>query len=152
MKKDIDCLECDAMLTTSMRCGSASLCMGVSTISFRLLAEEGRTIEPKHELHALPCIDTSVHQKLTQQWINTAEELLSVASNPQGLKGLLCLLSLTEADFDVLLTHVKEVVGENESARIMSAAQPGGSLGARLTEEQKERLGVDLDETGSIES
>ncbi len=107
-------------------------------------------MEQRHELRTVAGLDGEVVETLAGQWINTAEELLSTAASPDGRSGLSRLLGLDEAGLDALLGTVKEAVGEEVSRRILGGARPGGPLGSRLTEEQKERLGVESDE-GELE-
>ena len=109
-------------------------------------------MEQGHELRTVEGLDDKFVQKLAGQWINTAEELLSAAATPEGRGGLLRLLDLDKAGFDAVLDAVKGVMGEEESRDILEGARPGGPLGSRLTEEQKERLGVESDEAELEES
>ena len=105
-------------------------------------------MELNHELNTFPLLDTGMIEKLAGQWINTAEEFLAKVAIPEGRKGLMEFLDLDDAGFDALLDTIKEAVGEAASRSILEGARPGGSLGARLTEEQKKRLGV---ESGEVE-
>jgi len=104
-------------------------------------------MDQSHELRAVAGLSPDVVRKLAGQWINSAEEFLSAAASPEGRTGLQRLLGFSEADFDELAARIREIAGPDESRRIEEGVRPGGPLGSLLTEEQKERLGVDSGDT-----
>ena len=96
-----------------------------------------------HALTAIQGVPDAAVRKLQSNWLETAEEVLAVASSTDGAEGLKKLLVMDDEAFDGFLAVLREGVGQVQ-ARAISArgVQAGGSLGAKLTEEQKQRFGI----------
>jgi hypothetical protein len=93
-------------------------------------------------LSDIPSIPPETLRRLRSVWLQTAEEVLAAAATPEGVAGLQTLLNLDAPRLDGLLQDLGRVVGAEAAKAIRQRVTAGGSLGALLTEEQKQRLGM----------
>ena len=89
--------------------------------------------------------------QLKARWITTAEQLLSVAAAPNGVSGIAELLDIAKEEVEGLLDEVRKTIGTVAARSIQTAAQPGGSLGVVLTDEQRRDLGMSTSVEGDTD-
>jgi hypothetical protein len=79
---------------------------------------------------------------LRGHWLTTAEEVLAVAASPAGREGLRQMLASDERALASFLGELEAVVGAEMAQRLRKPASPHAK-GAWLTEEQKDRFGLE---------
>lgn len=94
---------------------------------------------PSHPLQQLQGLRPEAISSLRSRWIETVEQLLSVAATETGRQGLRELLQLDDGELNALLSRASALVGP-ESIERLSQAKAGGPLGVPITDEQKEEL------------
>lgn len=89
-----------------------------------------------HRLEALSGFPESFVTFLKPQWIETAEEFLSVCSTPEGQESIQQLLQIDQKRFEELQKLLTNTVGE-ESAKQLTTPVPPKRMGFRLETEGK---------------
>jgi len=80
-------------------------------------------------------------QLLKTHWIDTLEGLVSAAVTDSGQAGLARLLDVPQERMAELLERARDMLGPDK-VKQLTTGKSGGSTGALLTDEQKERFGM----------
>lgn len=95
-----------------------------------------------HLLREISGIPPKYVDLLKKHWIETAEEVVALSGLPSGTSILKTLLEIDDANLSDFLSMLSGEVGE-KAAQELRKARPGGPLGVILTEQQRERLGLE---------
>lgn len=95
----------------------------------------------QHYLKDIPDLSSEVVEVLLSQWIETAEQAVSITASEEGGEGLKNILGKTDQDYDAFMACLEEAIGSEKMKRLRQS-EKGGSLGVCLTEGQKRKYGI----------
>ncbi len=93
-----------------------------------------------HPLKEVSFIDSQKIQILSGLWINSVEQLLAIAENESGRKGLLRLLMIDDADLDSILEKAKASLPPERLEALRKIVESEHPMGLRISPEGKKKL------------